>query len=151
MNARIALLAVIALAPAATAQLPTTAPSVDCKAIAAQSGGRMTQAQCEQQFGGYAAMLEAMNQPGGQRPGDEAMTCAQIVAELQATPAQGVSREHATEGQAAAEDYKARMAKLQAEAAAASAAQAGVNAAAAAAGAVGGNAASAAAMMSSQE
>ena len=140
------LVAAVAGVPAAAlAQIPATAPKVDCKAIAAQSGGRMTQAQCEQQFGGYAAMIEAMNQPGGERPGDAAMTCEQIAAELTATPAQGVSREHAAEGTAAAEDYKARMARLQAEAAAASAAQAGVNVAAAA---VPGNAASGAAMAS---
>jgi hypothetical protein len=73
------------------------------------------------------------------------MTCEQIAAELTATPAQGVSREHAAEGKAAAEDYKARMARLQAEAGAASAAQTGVNVAAAA---VPGNAASGAAMAS---
>jgi hypothetical protein len=144
--ARVLLAAAVASLPGpALAQIPTTAPKVDCKAIAAQSAGRMTQAQCEQQFGGYAAMIEAMNQPGGERPGDAAMTCDQIAAELNATPAQGVSREHAAEGKAAAEDYKARMARLQAEAAAASAAQTGVNVAAAA---VPGNAASGAAMAS---
>ena len=137
-----------ALASAAIAQMPSAAPKVDCRAVAAQSAGRMTQAQCEQQLGGYAAMVDAMNQPGGQRPGDEAMTCEQIAAELTATPAQGVSRENAAEGKAAAEDYKARMARLQAEAAAASAAQTGVNVAAAAAGTVAGNAASGAAMAS---
>jgi len=137
--------AVASLPGPALAQVPTTAPKVDCKAIAAQSAGRMTQAQCEQQFGGYAAMIEAMNQPGGERPGDASMTCEQIAAELTATPAQGVSREHAAEGTAAAEDYKARMARLQAEAATASAAQTGANVAAAA---VPGNAASGAAMTS---
>ena len=113
---------VAALASSALAQVPSTAPQVDCRAVAAQSGGRMTQAQCEQQFGGYAAMIDAMNQPGGQRPGDEAMTCEQIAAELTATPAQGVSRANAAEGVAAAKDYQARRSKLEAEAAAASAA-----------------------------
>jgi hypothetical protein len=145
-RARFLLAAAVATLPGEVlAQIPAAAPKVDCRAMAAQSAGRMTQAQCEQQFGGYAAMLEAMNQPGGERPGDAAMTCAEIQVELAATPAQGVSREHATEGTAAAEDYKARMAKLQAEAAAASAAQTGVNVAAAA---VPGNAASGAAMAS---
>lgn len=141
-------LVLLALAPPASAQGPASMPPVDCKAMAAQTGGRMSQAQCEQQFGGYAAMLDAMNQPGGRRPGDEAMTCDEIVAELRATPAPGVSREHAAEGKAAADDYQARMARLQAEAAAASAAQTGANVAAAAAGAVVGNAASGAAMAS---
>ena len=151
MAARSALLAaLLGLAAPAMAQntLPSAMPKVDCNAMASQSQGRMTVAQCEQQFGAIGGMLDAMNQPGGERPGDERLTCDQIQAELRATPAQGVSRENAAEGVAAAEDYKARMAKLQAEAAAASAAQAAVNVGAAAAGAVVGNAASGAAMAS---
>ena len=124
------LLCLAALPAVGQNQIPRTAPKIDCQAMAAQSQGRMTVAQCEQQFGGYAAMIDAMNAPGGERPGDDTLSCDQIASELRATPAQGVSREHAAEGTAAAEDYKARMARLQAEAAAASAAQAGVNAAA---------------------
>jgi len=42
--------AVASLPGPALAQVPTTAPKVDCKAIAAQSAGRMTQAQCEKVF-----------------------------------------------------------------------------------------------------
>jgi hypothetical protein len=147
MDVRIALLPalLLAAAPAGAQPIPRTAPTVDCRAMSAQSQGRMTVAQCEQQFGAYAGMIDAMNQPGGERPGDERLTCPQIESELRATPAQGVSRENAAEGVAAAEDYKARMARLQAEAAAASAAQTGVNVAAAA---VPGNAASGAAMAS---
>jgi hypothetical protein len=142
------LLALVADLAVAQGQIPRTAPSVDCKAMAANTQGRMTVAQCEQQFGGYAAMIDAMNQPGGERPGDDRLTCEQIASELRATPAQGVSRENAAEGAAAAEDYKARAARIQAEAAAASAAQTAVNAGAAAAGVVGGNAAASAAMAS---
>ena len=151
MRARTTLLAaLLGIAAPAAAQntIPTTAPKVDCKALAAQAQGRMTVAQCEQQFGTYAGMIDAMNQPGGDRPGDDRLTCDQIAAELRSSPAPGVSREHAAEGVAAAEDYKARMARLQAEGAAASAAQASVNVGAAAAGAVVGNAASGAAMAS---
>jgi hypothetical protein len=113
--------------------------------MAAQTQGRVTQAQCEQQFGGFAAMIDAMNQPGGERPGDERMSCDQIAAELKATAVGGVSRENANEGVVAAKDLDARMKKIQAEVAAASAAQTAVNAAAAAAGT---NAASGAAMAS---
>src|SRR6187431_2849148 len=82
-RARLLIVAAVASLPGEVlAQIPATAPKVDCKAMAAQSGGRMTQAQCEQQFGGYAAMIDAMNQPGGEPPGDAAMTCEQIQAEL---------------------------------------------------------------------
>ena len=137
-----------ALPAAAQSPIPRSAPSVDCKAVSAQSQGRMSVAQCEQQFGAVAGMVDAMNQPGGDRPGDDKLTCDQIQAELRSTPAQGVSRENAAEGVAAAEDYKARMARIQAEAAAASAAQTAVNVGAAAAGTVAGNAASGAAMAS---
>ena len=138
------LLCLAALPAVGQNQIPRTAPKIDCQAMAAQSQGRMTVAQCEQQFGGYAAMIDAMNQPGGERPGDERMSCDQIAAELRAQPGTGVSRENAAEGVAAAEDYKARMARLQAEAGAASAAQAGVTAA----GSMAGNAGAGAAMAS---
>jgi len=83
----------------------------------------MSVATCEQMLKMQAEMMGAINAPGGERPGDDQLTCAQIVEEMKATRAAGVSQGNASEGAAAAEDLKAKMQRAQAEAAALSATQ----------------------------
>ncbi|MDP3174884.1 MAG: hypothetical protein Q8M88_10670 [Phenylobacterium sp.] len=106
--------------------------SIDCAALARMPNAPMTQAACEQMIGQAKAMQSAMDDPAGQRPGDAAMTCDEVKAELSTQQNIGVSRDHLAEGQAASADYLAREKRVQAEGAALAARQAAVNTGAAA-------------------
>ena len=80
---------------------PSAAPALDCKAVTSRPGSPMTLEQCEAQIAGHAELMKAMNQPGGERPGDDALSCAQIGAELREVGTAGVSRENRIESAAA--------------------------------------------------
>lgn len=123
-----------ALAPIAQAQR-TQMPSpsgMDCKALAGIPNAPMTVESCEQMMKTQMDLMSALNTPGGERPGDEQMSCAQIIEEMKTTKASGVSPGNAAEGKAAAEDLKGAMQRAQAEAAALAAVQTARNMAAAA-------------------
>jgi len=131
-----------ALSNAQGMQSPSS--GLDCSKLANMPNPPMSVATCEQMVRMQADMMNALDTPGGERPGDDKLTCAQIVEEMKATRAAGVSQANAAEGKAASEDMKAAMQRAQAEAAALSAAQSARSAAAAA---VPGNAAGNAAAM----
>lgn len=126
----------IATAPLAVAQ-PAGASGMDCKMLARMPNAPMTVEQCERQMAIQAEMTGAMNAPGGERPGDDKLTCAQIVEELKTMRVGGVSPANAVESKSAGEDLKASVERAQAEAAALSATQTARNAGAAAASAAG--------------
>ena len=71
-------------APSGQASAPTADPAM-CDALARMPNAPMTVASCK-------AMLQmGRDDPAAHRDGDEAMTCEQIFAEIQATPGMGVS------------------------------------------------------------
>ena len=123
-----------AFAPSSHAQGMQSLPAsgVDCSKLANMPNPPMSVATCEQMVKMQADMMGALNAPGGERPGDDKLTCAQIIEEMKTTRATGVSQANAAEGKAAAEELKAAMARAQAEAAALAAAQTARSAAAAA-------------------
>ena len=94
---------------------PAAAPAIDCKAFTSRPGAPMTFEQCQVQTAGHADPMQAMNQPGGERPGDEALSCEQITTELRQVSVAGVSRENRIESAAAGkqpqEAHSAQMAK----------------------------------------
>jgi hypothetical protein len=60
------------------------AQTVDCARLAAMPNAPMSYDTCQKMMSSAAAMQGAMNDPAGQRPGDEAMTCDQVKAEIMA-------------------------------------------------------------------
>ena len=136
MNARVhAVVVAVSLAAMVSAsrgQGLQASPAPDCSRLASMPNPPMSVATCEQMVKMQADMMGALNTPGGERPGDDKLTCAQIIEEMKSTRATGVSQANAAEGKAASEDLKAAMQRTQAEAAALSAAQSARSAAAAA-------------------
>ena len=126
--------------PSAQAADPVTGPrgatsQIDCRALAARPGdAAMSLERCQAQTAGMPELMQSMNQPGGERPGDDAMSCEQVIAELKAVSVPGVSQEHAAESLAAGRQlqttYDEQMVKGQTLAAAQTArnaAAAGIN------------------------
>jgi hypothetical protein len=86
---------------------PGALPQIDCKAVAGRPGSPMSVEQCERQQSVTNSMQQALSTPGGERPGDDKMTCEQIVAELQQQPPMpGVSPENRAESVAAGNALK---------------------------------------------
>ena len=83
------------VSPAAVAQmaLPTVDPAL-CDQVAAMPNGPMTAETCKQM------MRMAVDDPATHQPGDEAMSCAQIFAELETRKPAGVSAEEAARHEA---------------------------------------------------
>lgn len=82
---------------------------MDCSLLKRQPMATMTVADCEAMKASHAALTGAMATPGGERPGDEAMTCEQIIDEMRSSHFAGVSQGTAQEGQAAGEDLQATL------------------------------------------
>ncbi len=119
-------LGLIVLAAAAIASAPASAQfghhppprsqtpqQVDCDHIPAGMG--MDKATCEQMNQMSAGYNAAQTDPSATRPGDEAMTCDQIKAELMQQPWQAPNQTHVAEAQAATRAQMATTAQLQAE------------------------------------
>lgn len=94
---------------------PMAAPRIDCAALARMPNAPMTQQTCEAMMQQATAIQGSMASGKGARPGDAAMTCEAIKAELTVQPNVGVSQEHLTENQQASSDYRARQKKIDAE------------------------------------
>jgi hypothetical protein len=106
---------------------PTAAPSVDCAQLAKMPNAPMSFEACRQMMNSAASMESAMKDPAGQRPGDEAMACDQIKAEIMASGGVEMNREHLARAQSAGADYQAKSAKVQREGKALAAEQAATN------------------------
>lgn len=133
----VAVLSALLAAVPALAQGQPAVPALDCSQLAAMPNAPMTRAQCEQANAMHRQMLEAMSAPGGERPGDDQLTCAQIVEELKSLRVTGVSAQTGAEAAAAGRDLKATQERLQGETAALAASQGAKTAAAAGASAAG--------------
>ncbi len=98
----------------ASSDLSSAAAALDCEALAKQPSPAMTVETCRAQQAAYGGLGQAVNTPGGERPGDESMTCAQIIAEMQSSHFAGVSPETAQAGVVAGQQlqdtYQRRMA-----------------------------------------
>lgn len=115
---------------------PTGGQTVDCAQIARMPNAPMSYETCQKMMSSAASMQGAMNDPAGQRPGDEAMSCDQIKAEFMASGGMTMNRSHVAEAQAAASDYQGKSAKVQSEYNALVAQESATNLAASAAGLV---------------
>lgn len=91
--------------------------ALDCRQLAAMPNPPISVETCEAQKAAFARLGAAMDAQGGERPGDAAMSCEQIVAELQASDFSGVSTETAAEGAEAGEELRDALASNQARAA----------------------------------
>ena len=106
---------VLTLASLAHAQQAQPPGAPDCKALAGLPNAPMTVEACELRMSAYADMISALDAPGGERPGDDRMTCDAIVAELKTINVSGVSATNAAEGRAAADEVMAIMQRAQTE------------------------------------
>lgn len=96
--------------------------SFDCQSLATGPDAARAVEQCKADMSGMGDLMKAMNQPGGERPGDDRLSCDQIVAELRTVSGPGVSAKNRAESLAAGKQlqdtYNAQMAKGQTMAAA---------------------------------
>ena len=135
-------------APAGHAQpAAPAADGMDCRMLAQMPNAPMTVEACQKRMAAHADMMGAMNTPGGERPGDERMTCDAISAEMKSMKVSGVTASNAAAGEAAGRDLQAVYNRAMAEGAAMMGAQTARSAAAAA---MPGNAAGHAAAMANQ-
>ncbi|RYZ73153.1 MAG: hypothetical protein EOP91_06080 [Lysobacteraceae bacterium] len=119
----LASLPLLASAQQSAQDLQNGAAAVDCAQLAAMPNAPITVEACEAQKAAFGNLGAAAAAPGGARPGDASMTCAQIIAELQASRFAGVSAQTAAEGVAAGEQLREAMASNQARAVGLAAAQ----------------------------
>jgi hypothetical protein len=95
--------------------LRDAAAAVDCEVLAKQPSPAMTVEACRAQQAAYGGLGQAVNTPGGERPGDESMSCAHNIAEMKSSHFAGVSAETAQAGVVAGQQlqdtYQRRMAK----------------------------------------
>lgn len=125
--------AVAQAAPAQSAgDLRKAAEAMDCAALDAMPRAPLTREACEAYKASGLQLGQAMGDAAGARPGDGAMTCDQIAAELQALDVTGVSAGNAAEAQAAAGQLRRTQQQAQSAAAAMAARQTAETAAAAA-------------------
>jgi hypothetical protein len=105
----------------------------DCNQLASMPNAPMSVENCKQMMGAAQAYTNSATDPSAARPGDEAMSCDAIVAEMRTMRDVGLSDGAREENATAAKNYQATIAKQQAEINAyGAAATAAVNAAAAA-------------------
>jgi len=140
---------VLAWAGAAHAQAGTAnMQTLDCKAVATIPNFPMSFEQCEQQ----KALITSMQQgtTGGERPGDDQMTCEQILAELSQVPVPAAMRDNAAQSVAAGQNLKNTYDAAMAEASAAAPAHAATAMAGVVVAMVPGGAAAASAVIEAQ-
>ena len=106
---------VLALAPAAVSLAKDPAgrappdrrgDDLDCSMLKRQPMPTMSVEDCEAMKASQAALSGAVATPGGERPGDEAMTCEQIIDEMRSSNFAGVSVDTANESKAAGEELQ---------------------------------------------
>lgn len=90
--------------------------SMNCEQVAAQSRGAMSVESCKQMDAMRTAMTAAANDPSAQRPGDDKMTCDQIVAEIKQQRMPTTDAGKLAAAQTATGDYQKKNAEQQKEA-----------------------------------
>jgi hypothetical protein len=88
---------------------------VNCDAIAANPDSGMDKASCEAMNQAASSYYNAQHDPAASRPGDSAMSCDDIKAELMQQPVTAPSQQHEQAAQAATTDYITKEQQLQAQ------------------------------------
>jgi hypothetical protein len=97
-------------------QPPSVAPgTLDCRMLAGMPNAPMSVQTCEARMAVHRDMMSALETPGGERSGDDRMTCEVIVAEMKTLKVTGVSAANASEGEVAGRNALAIMQRAQAE------------------------------------
>ena len=94
----------------------TAPPSMSCEQMVASSHGSVSLEACKQMMGMQQSFEAAAADPNASRPGDDKMTCDQIVAEMKQQPITPPDQAKVTEAQVAAADFKQTTEKQQKEA-----------------------------------
>jgi len=89
---------------------------MDCDQLAGMPNSIMSVASCKQMMATQQTYNSAAADPGAARPGDESMTCDQIVAEMKTMRGLGVSQGQRNENATAAQNMQNRLAKNQTKA-----------------------------------
>jgi hypothetical protein len=113
----IPVVAVLTLAPSAQGQ-PTPSgatATLDCRMLAGMPNAPMSVQTCEARMAAHTDMMSALETPGGERPGDDRMTCEAIMTEMKTLKVTGVSAANASEGEAAGRNAWAIMQRAQSE------------------------------------
>jgi len=90
-------------------------PGMDCNKIAAMPGSTMSVESCQKMMGAQQAYNSALADPSASRPGDEQMSCEQIMAEVKQQQYTAPDKAKVAEGQAAGTQLQSTLAKQQAE------------------------------------
>lgn len=104
--------------PPTADNMRAAAAQIDCNKLVSVPNPPMTMDACLAMQASATNLGSALAKPGGERPGDDAMTCDQIAAELHTMQVAGVSAEHAAESLAAGEQLQQSQRQAQAAAAA---------------------------------
>ncbi len=94
--------------------MPPNGQQMDCDQLASMPGAPMSVEDCKKMMGSMQAGKPGAGSSAA-RPGDEAMTCEQIAAEMSTMKGVGLSEKQQKENAAAAEQHQALLAKQQAE------------------------------------
>lgn len=97
----------LAQAPGSARDMQATLERLDCSMLARMPNPPMSMEACEARKRSYGNLSQAVDTSGGERPGDEAMTCTEIIAEMQASRFAGVGADTAAEGVAAGTELQA--------------------------------------------
>jgi hypothetical protein len=90
-------------------------PGMDCDKIAALPGAPMSVESCRKMQGAQQAYNTALVDPSASRPGDEQMSCDQIVAELKQQQYKTPDQAKVAEGRAASAELQTKLARQEAE------------------------------------
>jgi hypothetical protein len=90
--------------------------AADCERMAGIPGAPMSVETCKSMMGMAGAYQQSAADPAASRPGDEAMSCAQISSEMSQLKGVGVSESTAREGQQASQEMIGTLNKQRAEA-----------------------------------
>jgi hypothetical protein len=99
----------------AAAPLNGMPPGMDCDKIAAMPGATMSAESCKKMMGAQQAYNAAGADPSASRPGDEQMSCDQIMAEVQQQQYKAPDKVKVAQGQAAGTELQAKLSQQQAE------------------------------------
>ncbi len=99
----------------AQAAPPTDISAADCEQLAKMPNAPISVETCKAMMGMAGGMDAAFGDPGAQRPGDNAMTCPQIFAELQTMAGVGISDLNVAQAEAVAAEGVALANKQAAE------------------------------------
>jgi hypothetical protein len=91
------------------------APTMDCEQMAAASRGSMSVESCKQMMASMQAYQNATSDPSASQPGDDTMTCEQIMAEMKQQPITAPDQAKVAEAQQATAALQAKAAENQAE------------------------------------